>query len=94
MTQTLPDVFRPKTPYHPTLLALMTRWIQQPQTQRSLNFILFASLLHEDINLCSWALERGADPNAPAESWYVRFFGNLKTTVEVERVVVNPNTSE
>ena len=84
----------PTKPYHPTLLILIQAWIKQPQTQRSLNFMLFASAIHDDAHLCQWALDRGADINAEAEPWYVRFFGNLKTTVETEGVVVNPNTSE
>ena len=70
--------------YHPTLRTLCNAWLEQRMTQRSLNFLLYVGVLHEDRKLTGWCLERGADVHAKPEKWYKRFLGNLKVTVESE----------
>lgn len=67
--------------YHTTLRTLCNAWLQQTPTQRSLNFLLYVGVLHNDQKLVSYCLNLGANINAPPEKWYVRFLGNLKTTV-------------
>ena len=70
--------------YHPTLRILCNEWLKQPMTARSLNFLMYVGVLHNDKKLTAWCLQRGANINAPPEKWYKRFLGNLKITVESE----------
>jgi hypothetical protein len=63
--------------YHPTLVIILEKWIKFKNMKKEyLNFILHIAVLHEDKTLTRWAIEKGADINAPVEKWYAIFLKN------------------